>query len=39
MKERNEARPGLPPDARAEILEALCSNMEGAVLQYGDQQR
>ena len=28
MKERNEARPGLPPDARAEILEALCSNME-----------
>lgn len=28
MKERNEARPGLPPDARAEILETLCSNME-----------
>ena len=28
MKERNEARPGLPPNARAEILEALCSNME-----------
>lgn len=28
MKERSEARPGLPPDAKAEILEALCANME-----------
>ena len=28
MKERSKVRPGLPPDARAEILEALCSNME-----------
>ena len=28
MKERSKVRPGLPPHARAEILEALCSNME-----------
>ena len=28
MKEQNRARPGLPPGARAEILEALCSDME-----------
>ena len=28
MKEQNQVRPGLPPDARAEILEALSANME-----------
>lgn len=28
MKEQNRARPGLPPGARAEILEALCADME-----------
>lgn len=28
MKEQNETRPGLPPSAKAEILEALCANME-----------
>jgi len=28
MKKQNQVRPGLPPDARAEILEALGANME-----------
>ena len=28
MKEQNQVRPGLPPDARAEILETLSANME-----------
>ena len=28
MKEQNRARPGLPPGARAELLEALCADME-----------
>ena len=28
MKEQNRARPGLPPGARAEILEALYADME-----------
>lgn len=28
MKEQNRARPDLPPGARAEILEALCADME-----------
>ena len=28
MKEQNRARPGLPPGARAEILEALCADIE-----------
>lgn len=28
MKKQNQVRPGLPPDARAEILGALCANME-----------
>ena len=28
MKKRIETQPGLPPGARAEILEALCANME-----------
>ena len=28
MKKQNQVRPGLPPDARAEILETLSANME-----------
>ena len=28
MKKRIKTQPGLPPGARAEILEALCANME-----------
>lgn len=28
MKEKTRANSGLPPDAKAEILEALCANME-----------
>lgn len=28
MKKQNKAKPGLPPGARTEILEALCANME-----------
>ena len=29
MKERSEARPGLPPDARAEILEETIMPCQG----------
>ena len=28
MNQKSKARPGLPPDARAEILESLSANME-----------
>ena len=28
MRERTRTNSGLPPNARAEILEALCANME-----------